>query len=100
MSQQHLRHNEHIAHQHDVQLAWVCPPLSSEPIALPWDLNPKALQVDQHRNNDHHRDQRHHIREPLPPERLPEGPAFVVPREEQMEEDNERAFGVRTHSHV
>lgn len=93
---EHVRRERRLEHDRHVrgieQLDGIRPPLTPEPVALHRDLEPEALQVDDHREHHHRRDQVHHIRQALPPERLPQRAAFIVPREQEVEQADDRAL--------
>jgi len=66
--------------------------LSAELVALDRDFDAESLKVDDDGENNDSREQAHDVGEPLPPEGLAQCTAFVMPREQEMEQRNDGTF--------
>jgi hypothetical protein len=85
-----LEHDRHVARVEE--LDGVAPAEAARAVALDWDLDSEALEVDDDGEHKHSRDEVHDVGEAVTPERLAECTALVVPREEEVEERDERAL--------
>jgi len=99
---QHLTDDEDVASQstlqHDghvrcvEQLDGIHSTLTTVAVALDWDLDSEALEIDDRGEDDTGSDQVHDIGETLPPESLLESARLVVPGEQEMEQGNDGTF--------
>ena len=103
---QHLAHNKNIASEsaleHDGHVASiekldrVCCALPAESVALDGDLNTETLKIDDKGKNDNSGNQVGDVRESVPPKRLFERARLVIPREQEVEERDNRALKLGT----
>jgi len=70
--------------------------LTTETIALDWNLNAEALKVNDNGKHSKSGDEVHHVGKTLTPESLPKGPALVIPGEEEVEKGDDGTLELRS----
>ncbi len=63
--------------------------MSTETVALDWDLDAEALKVNDDGKHGKSGDKIHHVRKALSPKSLSKGTAFIVPSKKKVEEGND-----------
>jgi len=93
-----LQHNRHI--RSIEQLDGIRSSLSTEPVALHWNLNTESLKIDNDGKDDNGGDQVHDVGETFTPESFTQSTAFITPCEEEMEQRHYGTFEFGTTADV
>jgi hypothetical protein len=70
--------------------------LTTETIALDWDLNVEASKVNDSGKHGKSSDEVHHVGKTLTPESLPKGPTLIIPGKEEVEKGDDGTLELRS----
>ncbi len=86
-SERRLEHDWHVRCVEELDR--VRATLTTETVALDWNLNTEALKVNDDGKHGKSGDEIHNVRKALTPESLSEGTTLIIPSEKKVEKGND-----------